>query len=74
MREPEDRPAHLRPVTVEISRFWPPEVALALFELIDDLRDKILALHGDKIFDLLRQQRGSPDPGSRDASDDEQPF
>jgi len=31
-------------------------VALALFELIDDLRDKILALHGDQIFDLLRQQ------------------
>ena len=54
MREPEDRPAHLRPVAVEISRFWPPEVALALFELIDDLRDKILALHGDQIFDLLR--------------------
>ena len=74
MREPEDRPAHLRPVAVEISRFWPPEVALALFELIDDLRDKILTLHGDQIFDLLRHQRGSTDPGARDARDDEQPF
>jgi hypothetical protein len=40
----EEPPAHLRPVTVEISRFWPPEVALAVFELIDDLRDKILAV------------------------------
>jgi hypothetical protein len=47
--EPEQRPAHLRPATVEISRYWPPEVALAVFELIDDLRDKILALHGDQL-------------------------
>jgi hypothetical protein len=75
MREPEDRPAHLRPVAVEISRFWPPEVALALFELIDDLRDKILALHGDQIFDLLRQQRGYDGPRPRPgAGDDGKPF
>ena len=34
MSEPEQRsrPAHSRPITVEISRFWPPEVALAVFE------------------------------------------
>lgn len=65
MREPEDRPAHLRPVAAEISRFWPPEVALAVFELIDDLRDKILLLHGDRIFDLLRKQRGYDGPRQR---------
>ena len=74
MSESEHRPAHLRPATVEISRFWPPEVALAVFELIDDLRDKILALHGDQIRDLLRDQRRSVDSGARDAGDDEQPF
>jgi len=75
MTEPEDRPAHLRPVAFEISRFWPPEVALAVFELIDDLRDKILALHGDRIFDLLREQRGCDGPRPRpDAGDDGQPF
>ena len=71
---PEDRPAHLRPVTVEISRFWPPEVALAVFELIDDLRDKILALHGDRISDLLREHRGYVDPGAHGDGDDDQPF
>jgi hypothetical protein len=68
--EPEGPPAHLRPITVEISRFWPPEVALAVFELIDDLRDKILALHGDQISDLLSEHReydGSrPRPDVRD--------
>jgi len=50
-------------------------VALALFELIDDLRDKILALHGDQIFDLLRQQRGYDGPRPRPgAGDDGKPF
>jgi hypothetical protein len=74
MSGPEERPPHLRPLIVEISRFWPPEVALAVFELIDDLRDKILAVHGNQIHELLREQRGFVDPGARDASDDEQPF
>ena len=62
-------------MTVEISRFWSPEEALAVFELIDDLRDKILALHGDQMRELLREQRGSADPGAcADARDDDQPF
>jgi hypothetical protein len=75
MSYPEDRPAHLRPVAVEISRFWPPEVALAVFELIDDLRDKILALHGDQIFELLREHRGYDGPRRHpDAGDDGQPV
>jgi hypothetical protein len=50
-------------------------VALAVFELIDDLRDKILAVHGDQIHELLREQRGFVDHGGRgDARDDDQPF
>ncbi len=75
MSEPEHRPAHLRPATVEISRFWPPEVALAVFELIDDLRDKILALHGDQLREALQASRGqdaSDETG--DAADDGRPF
>jgi hypothetical protein len=73
--EPEHRPAHLRPAIVEISRFWPPEVALAVFELIDDLRDKILALHGDQLREALRASRGQDDRDeSGDAADDGRPF
>jgi hypothetical protein len=71
MSRPADRHAHLRPVTVEISRFWQPEVALAVFELIDDLRDKILALHGDQIRELLREQRGFHDPAGRGGATDD---
>jgi hypothetical protein len=74
MSEPERLPAHRRPLTVEISRFWSPEEALAVFELIDDLRDKILAVHGNQIQKLLREQRGFADPAAHDTRDDEQPF
>ena len=49
-------PAHLRPSTVEIPRTWTPEEALAVFELIDDLRDKICALYNLQLQDLLREQ------------------
>ena len=42
--EPSDLPAHLRPLAVEIPRTWTPEEAFAVFELIDELRDKICAL------------------------------
>jgi hypothetical protein len=52
------RPAHT-PITVEISRFWSPEEALAVFELIDDLRNQILALHGERLREALRDQRGT---------------
>ena len=38
---PEPLPAHLRPVTVEIPVTWTPEQALAVFELLDGLREKI---------------------------------
>jgi hypothetical protein len=48
MSTPPDRPQlpeHLRPLTVEIPRSWTPEEALAVFELIDDLRDKVCDLY-----------------------------
>jgi len=50
-------------------------VALAVFELIDDLRDKILALHGDQLREALQVSRGQGDPDeSGDAADDGRPF
>jgi len=80
MSESERRPppAHARPITVEISHFWSPDEALAVFELIDDIRDKILALHGEQLRVALKDQRGhggsgeSGEPG--DAADDNRPV
>jgi hypothetical protein len=60
-------PAHLRPSTVEIPRTWTPEEALAVFELIDDLRDQICALYNLQLQDLLREQCA----GCREDGDDE---
>jgi hypothetical protein len=47
--------------TVAIPTTWTPEQALAVFELIDDLRDKIWPLHGRQIQHILQQEQGSAD-------------
>ena len=61
--------------TVVIPSTWTPEQALAVFELIDDLRDRLWSLHGRQIQDLLEQEQGSApnnalraDPGDDAAS------
>jgi hypothetical protein len=45
--------------TVVIPTTSTPEQALAVFELIDDLRDRLRSLHGRQIQDLLEQEQGS---------------
>jgi hypothetical protein len=60
-------PAHLRPLTLDIPVTWTAEEALAVFELIDDLRDKICALDNDQLQALLQQQRRN---GNLDESND----
>ena len=37
---PSPLPAHLRPIPVEIPATWTPEQALAVFDLLDEIRDK----------------------------------
>ena len=67
---PEPLPAHLRPVTVEIPVTWTPEQALAVFELLDDLRERIWEIYNVQLQDLLREQQQSP---GLDDSDDTLP-
>jgi hypothetical protein len=50
-------PAHLRPVSVEIPATWTPEQALAVFELFDEIRDKIWSRYGVRLQDLLQDQQ-----------------
>jgi hypothetical protein len=61
--------------TIVIPTTWTPEQTLAVFELIDDLRDRLWALRGSQIQDLLKQEQGSAasnalsaDPGDDTAS------
>ena len=67
-------PTHLRPLTLEIPATWTPEEALAVFELIDELRDKICALYNHQLQALLQQQRRNPEPGESDDAGDEPSF
>ena len=67
---PEQRPAYRRPITVEIPATWTPEQALAVYELLDDLRERIWEIYDLRLQDLLREQLLSPRP---DDSDDPLP-
>ena len=48
--------AGLQPPWLTIPDHWTPDAALAVFELIDDLRDRIWARYGLVIQDELRRQ------------------
>lgn len=57
--------AGLKPVRLEIPDHWTPETALAVFELINDLRDQIWSRYAIDIQDALRRQLL---PGDTDAN------
>jgi len=48
--------AGLQPVRLTIPDHWTPDAALAVFELIDDLRDQIWRRYGLVIQGELRRQ------------------
>jgi hypothetical protein len=47
--------------TVVIPATWTPEQALAVFELLDELRETVAALYLDQIQAHLRQEHGGDD-------------
>ena len=52
----------------EIPAYWTSEQALAVFELIDDLREKVWTHYGHKLQEELRQQTSDHDMDSSDKS------
>jgi hypothetical protein len=59
-------------VLFEIPDYWTPEQVLAVFEFIDDLRERILLRYEEQIRDVLRDEWApapSPVPSGNDASD-----
>jgi hypothetical protein len=67
---PEQRPSYRRPITVEIPVTWTPEQALAVYELLGNLRERIWEIYDIRLQDLLREQQQPP---SLDDSDDPLP-
>ena len=52
---------NFRRIDFAIPAYWSPEQALAVFELLDDLRDKIWAHYGLCLQQLLAEQpRAAP--------------
>jgi hypothetical protein len=45
-------------VSILIPASWTPAQALAVLELLNDLRDALCAIHGDRIQDMLQQEQG----------------
>jgi hypothetical protein len=62
-------------VTLEIPACWTPEQALAIVELLDDLRDKIWAHYAVELLDTYREQYGSDEsPHADHVGGDDPPF
>jgi hypothetical protein len=55
-------------VLFEIPDYWTPEQALAVYELLDDLRERILSRYEAQISDALREEC-APSPPPECSSD-----
>ena len=65
------------PTTVVIPATWTPEQALAVFELLDNLRETVAALYLNRMQAYLRQEQGSDETAGRcdtDAAGDNLTF
>lgn len=61
-------------IPLAISTSWTPEQALAVFELVDDLRDRIWSIYQINLQDLMSQQRQPAPVDSIQIDDDDLPF
>jgi hypothetical protein len=57
MRATASMPDHLRPLTVEIPVTWTAEQALAVWEMLDQLREKVWVRYRCQLQDLLAEQQ-----------------
>jgi hypothetical protein len=67
-------PNHPRAISVTIPDTWTPEQALAVFELVDELREKIFAFYSCQIQDLLQEQQGCFELSEGDTPVTDSPF
>jgi hypothetical protein len=64
----------LHSIPLAIPTYWTPEQAIAVFELVDDLRETIWSIYQTNLQDLTRQQRQSPAIDRSEIDDDDLPF
>jgi hypothetical protein len=83
---PDQAPLHVSPphsaglphaIPIALPTYWTPEQAIAVFELVDDLREtiwSIWSIYQTNLQDLTRQQRQSPAIDRIEIDDDDLPF
>jgi hypothetical protein len=54
-------PDHLRPITIEIPATWTAEQALVVWELLDEMREKIWARYSFQLQELLAEEQRCAD-------------
>jgi hypothetical protein len=72
--QPKPTPGLPLTINFNIPAYWTPEQALAVFELLDDLRDKIGAHYSIQLFELSREQHLRTQTGRTDSKVDDQSF
>jgi hypothetical protein len=60
-------------IPLAIPTYWTPEQAIAVFELVDDLRERIWSFYQTDLQDMTRQER-QPAPVDPLEIDDDLPF
>jgi hypothetical protein len=72
--QPEPTPGLPLTINFKIPAYWTPEQALAVFELLDDLRDQIAAHYSVQLFELSREQHLLARTDRADSKVDDQSF
>src|SRR5258706_16327816 len=72
--QPEPPPGLPLTINFKIPAYWTPEQALAVFELLDDLRDQIGAHYSVQLFELSREQHLHARTDQDDRKVDDQSF
>ena len=61
-------------IPLAIPTYWTPEQAQAVIELLDDLRQRILAHYQMQLIDLYREQQGFDGGDAPGSTNDGQPV
>ena len=64
--EPPPAARRLLAIPFDIPAYWTPEEALAVIELLDDLRERIRAHYDVRLLDLIQTERRQPGGSYRD--------
>ena len=60
--------------SITLPTHWSPEQAVAVFEILDELREHVWARYGLQIQQVLRDERSTAAPTAHDIDEADVPF